>query len=77
MGKNRDVIQILLIVILGMFIPFLGSIAINYGFDIWKISSTFGFFLLIFGFELVFVYLYYYFTNSIAKKKIDNLNNKK
>ncbi|RLF41265.1 MAG: hypothetical protein DRN12_03550, partial [Thermoplasmata archaeon] len=30
MSKNRDLIQILLIITLGMFIPFLGSIIISF-----------------------------------------------
>jgi len=70
MGKNRDLIQILLIVILGMFIPFLGAIAISYGFNLWKIGSTFGYFLLIFGIELGLVYLYFTITNRMANKKM-------
>jgi len=83
MGKNRDVIQILLIVILGMFIPFVGSIAINYGmnltlFDDWyKISSTFGYFLLIFGIELLAVYVYYNVSNKIATKRLEKFNESK
>jgi uncharacterized BrkB/YihY/UPF0761 family membrane protein len=77
MSKRRDLIQILLIVIIGMFIPFLGSITITFGLDITnldnilKIGSTFGWFLLIFGIELVVVFLYYYTTNKIASKKLD------
>ncbi|MBS3778142.1 MAG: hypothetical protein KGY50_02475 [Candidatus Thermoplasmatota archaeon] len=78
MGKNTDLIQILLIVIIGMFIPFLGSLIIM--FDVSPISteglltigSTFGYFLLIFGIELGIVYVYFYSTNAIAQKKIDN-----
>ena len=76
MGKNRDLIQILTIVIMGMFIPFLVSIAITYGFNInnfdnWlKIGSTFGYFLLIFAIELIIVFLYFTITNKIANKKI-------
>ncbi|UCH72281.1 MAG: hypothetical protein JSW62_01665 [Thermoplasmatales archaeon] len=70
MGKNRDLVQILTIVIVGMFIPFLGSITINYGYDLWKIGSTFGYFLLIFAIELVIVFLYFSITNKIANKKI-------
>lgn len=79
MGKQRDLIGILLIVILGMFIPFLGSIAINYGFnylqlkDWLKIISTFGWFLLIFGLELVIVFLYFKISNKIANDKFKNL----
>ena len=77
MGKNRDLIQILLIVIIGMFIPFLGSIIITFNMnllnvdDILTISSTFGWFLLIFGIELGMVYLYFTITNSLAQKKLD------
>lgn len=77
MGKTRDLIQILIIVIIGMFIPFLVSITITFGLDIknmnnlFKIGSTFGWFLLIFAIELVVVYLYYKITNKIASKKLD------
>lgn len=77
MGKTRDTIQILIIVIIGMFIPFLGSIIITFGLDIsnmdnlLKIGSTFGWFLLIFAIELFVVYLYYRITNKIASKKMD------
>ena len=71
MGKNKDLIVILCIVIIGMFIPFLGSIAIMYGFDVVDIATTFGWFLLIFALELGAVYLYFTITNAIAQKKID------
>jgi hypothetical protein len=76
MGKHRDLVGILIIVIIGMFIPFLGSIMINYGFnytnigDWLKIGSTFGYFLLIFGVELIVVYLYFSLSNKIANKKL-------
>ncbi len=70
MGKNRDLIQILAIVMIGMFIPFLSAIAISYGFNLWKIGSTFGYFLLIFGIELGLVYLYFTITNRMANKKM-------
>ena len=78
MGKNRDLIQILLIVIIGMFIPFLGSLLLTFNlditssYDLYKIASTFGWFLLIFGLELGGVYLYFYTTNTLAQKKIDS-----
>jgi len=77
MGKHRDLAGILLIIIIGMFIPFLGSIAITYGFDFtkinqwFKIGSTFGYFLLIFGIELLVVFLYFNITSKIASKKIE------
>ena len=81
MGKNQDLAIILIIVIIGMFIPFFGSILIMNNLtnlDITTISSwlkigkTFGWFLLIFGFELGAVYLYFTITNTLAQKKIDN-----
>ena len=77
MGKNRDLIQILTLIIIGMFIPFIGSIAITYSLDLanvnnWlKIGSTFGYFLLIFTIELGVVFLYFTVTNKIASKKMD------
>lgn len=83
MGKNRDLVQILILVIIGMFIPFLGSIALTYGFDInsfdnlLKIGRTFGYFLLIFALELGVVFLYFSVTNKIFNKKINNEKQKK
>jgi len=77
MGKTTDLISIPIIVIIGMFIPFLGSIVITFGLDftnfndLLRVGSTFGWFLLIFGIELVVVYLYYKITNKIASKKLD------
>ena len=82
MGKNRDLIQLLALVIIGMFIPFLGSIILTFGLDItvinnWlKISSTFGYFLLIFGIELLVVFLYFKITNKTASKKLERYKSK-
>lgn len=82
MGKNRDLVFILAIVIIGMFIPFLGSIVITFGLDItltstWtKIASTFGYFLLIFGIELLIVMIYFTISNKVFNKKIKELKNK-
>ena len=83
MSKNIDIAKILAIVIIGMFIPFLGSLAIVYGMDltnfddILKIGSTFGYFLLIFGVELIIVYLYYAISDKVAGKKLDEYKPKK
>ncbi|MCK5301325.1 MAG: hypothetical protein V3S79_02215 [Candidatus Thermoplasmatota archaeon] len=82
MGKNIDLIQILTLVIVAMFIPFLISIIINYRLDLSnmgdliKIFSTFGLFLLFFGIELIIVYLYFNITNLLAKKKMNNQKEK-
>jgi hypothetical protein len=82
MGKNIDLIQILTLVIIGMFIPFFISLVINYGVDLSnmgeliKIISTFGLFLLIFGIELIVVYFYFFITNKLANKKMKNLKKK-
>lgn len=81
MGKNRDLIQILALVIVGMFIPFFGSIAINLDFtnmaDLMKIGSTFGYFLLIFGIELGVVYIYFNITNRFANRNMGKYKPKK
>jgi hypothetical protein len=77
MGKNRDLILLLIIVIIGMFIPFFSSIIIMNKLDItdinnWlKLGQNFGLFLLIFSIELIAVYLYFSITNRLAQKKID------
>ena len=83
MSKNRDLIQILALVIVGMFIPFFFSIVINFGLDfsnmadLIKIGLTFGYFLLIFGIELSVVYLYFSLTNRYANKNIEKYKPKK
>lgn len=78
MGKNKDLIQILIIILIGMFIPFFTSIAINYGTnDYLKIATTFGYFLLIFAVELGIVYLYFATSGWIANKQIDKYKPKK
>lgn len=82
MGKTLDLVQILIIVIIGMFIPFLGSILITFGLDftnfsdLLKIGKTFGWFLVIFAIELALVFIYYQISNKIAEKKLDKLKPK-
>lgn len=76
MGKNRDLINILIIVLIGMFIPFLGTIIINFNLeltnfnDLVKIGITFGYFILIFGLEMLVVYLYFAISSWNANKKL-------
>ena len=82
MSNNRDLIVILSIVLLGMFIPFIGSITITYGLNLMdinnliKLFSTFGYFLLIFGIEIGFIYIYFNITNKFAKKDINKYKHK-
>lgn len=71
MGKKRDLFQVLLLILIGMFIPFLGSIWISYGLDGRKIGLTFLYFLVIFGLELGCVYLYFTLTGKHATKKME------
>ena len=66
-----------------MFIPFLGSLIINFQLDMFDFSdlylvgSTFGYFLLIFAVELGIVYLYFSITNRYAMKHMDKYRPKK
>ncbi|MBU0497474.1 MAG: hypothetical protein KKC68_06155 [Candidatus Thermoplasmatota archaeon] len=76
MSKNKDMIIILLIVCIGMFIPFLGSIILVFGFHIGNILTTFGWFLILFGLELGVVYLYFSISNWYATKKYQQLKPK-
>jgi hypothetical protein len=77
MGKTLDIAQILIIVIIGMFIPFLGSILITFGLDftnigdLLKIGKTFVWFLVIFAIELVAVFIYFYVSQKIAGIKLN------
>lgn len=77
MGKTLDLIFILIIVIIAMFIPFIGSILITFGLDftniddLLKIGSTFSWFLLIFGIEILIVFIYFQITGKISSQKID------
>lgn len=77
MGKHKDLIQVMSIVLIGMFIPFFCSITINYGCDLYKTASTFGYFLLIFGIELLVVILYFSITGKIANKKLNEYKSNK
>jgi hypothetical protein len=76
MGRNKDLIQILILVLIGMFIPFLGSIILSFDLnivninDLVKIGSTFGYFLIIFGIEMAVVYLYFTSSSWTANKKM-------
>lgn len=82
MGKTLDLVQILIIVIIGMFIPFLGSILITFGLDftnfsdLLKIAKTFVWFLVIFAIELAVVFLYFHITNKIASIKLNKFKPK-
>ncbi|RLF40395.1 MAG: hypothetical protein DRN12_05490, partial [Thermoplasmata archaeon] len=49
----------------------LSSINPLYIEDLLKIVGTFGWFLLIFGIEFSIVYLYFWLTNIIAEKKLN------
>jgi uncharacterized membrane protein YqaE (UPF0057 family) len=71
MGKNRDLLKVLLLILIGMFIPFLGSITLSYGFEPKTILITFLYFLVFFGLEIGFVYLYYTLSGRKANKKME------
>ena len=76
MGKHRDVLQILLLVLVGMFVPFLGSIALTYGLEIRKIGLTFVYFIAMFGAELFVVFLYFTITSWQANKHLEEYKQK-
>lgn len=76
MGKNRDVMQILVIILIGMFIPYFLSLALIYGINYLKIAQTFGLFLFIFGVELGLVYLYFSLSAKRSQKQMKKLKPK-
>jgi hypothetical protein len=71
MAKNKDLLQVLLLILIGMFIPFLGSIVLSYGFEPKTILVAFLYFLVIFGLELGFVYLYFTLSGRRASKRME------
>jgi hypothetical protein len=71
MGKKRDLVQVMLLILIGMFIPFFGSIMLSYGFSLTKILLTFVYFLVIFGLELGCVYVYFSLSGRHANKKME------
>ncbi len=77
MGNNTDVVKILIIVIIGMLIPFIGSVALAFGINLFTLHGwvsiilTFLFFLVFFGIELGVVYIYYNLTNRAAQRFFD------
>jgi len=82
MGKNRDVVQIILIVLGGMFLPFFITLVLLFHVDVFswsgwvQIITAFFYFLLIFGVELGSVILYFHITNHFAEKKLLRLKRK-
>ncbi|MEF8847518.1 MAG: hypothetical protein V5A68_00060 [Candidatus Thermoplasmatota archaeon] len=83
MAENKDLIQILTIIIIGMFIPLSGSLMLSYGTNILKIDgliqliTTFIYFLIIFAVELLLVFLYFIISSKIADKKLEDYKPKK
>jgi len=71
MGKNADIVKVLLLVLIGMFIPFLSSITLSYGFIPGRIAVTFLYFLGFFGLELGVVYLFFSLGGRRASKKME------
>jgi hypothetical protein len=79
MSKNRDLFQILILVLIAMFIPFFISVIINFEIDfsnfedILKIIITFIHFLIIFGIELIVVFIYFNISNKLSNNKINKI----
>ena len=71
MSKRQDVLQILVLVLIGMFVPFLVSISLTYGLELEKIGVAFLTFILIFGAELGAVYVYFSLGGSRTNRKIE------
>jgi hypothetical protein len=80
MGNTLDIIKILLLVIMGMFIPFIGSLALAFNIDLlmlqgWElIITSFLYFLVFFGMELALVFVYYTLTNRMAQKSFQDIS---
>jgi len=71
MAKYKDLILILVLIVVGMFIPFIGALSYVYGFELVTITKTFGVFLLIFAVELGAVIGYFYLISKVSTKKME------
>lgn len=76
MGRYRDIAGILGLVILGMFIPFCGSIAIIYGVSVGRLLLGFLVFLVVFGLELGTVYAYFKVSGKRSAAEVERLRPK-
>ena len=76
MSRNRDIAGILGLVILGMFIPFCGSIIVVYGFAVNRLLLGFLVFLVIFGLELGMVYAFFKMSGKRAAAEVERLRPK-
>jgi len=71
MGKYQDLTLILVLIVIGVLIPFVGALSYIYGFELVNIAKTFGVFLFIFGIELGAVILFFYVSGKISTKEMD------
>ena len=71
MGKYQDLTIILVLIVIGVLIPFVGALSYVYGFEPVNIAKTFGVFLLIFGIELGAVILFFYINGKVSTKEMD------
>lgn len=76
MGRYRDIAGILGLVVLGMFIPFCGSILVIYGFAVDRVLLGFLVFVVIFGIELGTVYAYFKVSGKRSAGEVERLRPK-
>jgi hypothetical protein len=76
MGRHRDLAGVLGLVVLGMFIPFSGSMLLLYGFNLFSLLLGFLVFLVMFGLELGVVYVYFKVSGKRAAAEVERLGPK-
>jgi membrane protein implicated in regulation of membrane protease activity len=76
MGRNRDIALILLVVVLGMFVPFFGSIVYVYGLNVSRLVVGFVVFVVLFGVELGVVYAYFKISGKRSAAEVERLRPK-
>ncbi len=76
MSRHWDIVRILLVVVVGMFIPFSGSVLLFYGLSLGRLLLGFLVFLVLFGVELGAVVLYFKVSGKRAAAEVERLRPK-
>jgi len=76
MSRHRDIAGILVLVIIGMFVPFSGSVLLFYGLSLDRLLLGFLVFLVLFGLELGVVVVYFKVSGKRAAAEVERLRPK-
>jgi hypothetical protein len=76
MSRHWDIVGVLVAVVVGMFIPFTGSVLLLYGTSLDHLLLGFLVFLVLFGLELGAVVVYFKVSGKRAAAEVERLRPK-